>query len=280
MRKVGNPVLLREMRARAKGKRGFVVHILFLTFFLLIFLPSYYFVLREETPWAGNDLVFTALLVSLLCFTAVASPAFSSGSITGEREQKTLAFLLVLPLKPETIVSGKILSSFFFSALLLTTTLPFLFLAFTVGGIDGRRFLLAFILILISSLFFSALGLFFSSLSKRTASATAITYGVIIALLFGTLALESYLASRHPRGGGLPHLSGVFYLNPLMGLLSILSGKEFDMTVGETHKSFTECVPYKFVPLPLWVVNILLLLIFTFILGLLTIRRLRKMERS
>jgi ABC-type transport system involved in multi-copper enzyme maturation permease subunit len=277
--RLNNPVLIREMRARVKGKRSFVVHLLFITFFLLVFLPLYYFVLKSETPWSENSSAFAGLLFILLGFVSIVSPAFSSGSITGEREQKTLAFLLVSPLKAFTVISGKVLSSFLLSALLLATTLPFFFLAFTVGGIEGKRFLLSFIIILISSLFFSALALFFSSVSKRTASAIAITYGIIAFLLIGTFFIEDYLASRHTAGGNPPCLLGILYLNPAAGLLSIVSSEQFYLTFGSPDRPLNEFIPYKAVPLPLWVINIILLLLLTYLLMLFSMRRYTKMER-
>lgn len=269
--RLNNPVLIREMRARVRGSKSFVVHLLFLTFFLLVFLPIYYFQLKSPAPWSSNDGIFLTLLFVLLGFVCVVSPAFSSGSITGEREQKTLAFLLVAPLKPKTVVTGKMLSSFFFSALLLLTALPYLFLAYVVGGVDGLRFLLGYILILISSLFFSAMALFFSSVSRRTASATAISYGCIIALVLGTLALEAYLGSRPPLPNGEPHpLSGAFYLNPFMGLVSLYLYKV---------EGISNVQPYKSVPLPIWAVNMILLSLLTLLFWWLTHRRYRKLER-
>jgi ABC-type transport system involved in multi-copper enzyme maturation permease subunit len=275
-----NPVLMREMLARVKGKRSFIVHLLFLTFFLFVFLPVYYFVLKSEVPWRENNGAFAGLLFVLLGFVAIVSPAFSSGSITGEREQKTLSFLLVSPLKPFTVIFGKVLSSFLFSALLLATTLPFFFLAFTIGGINGERFFLSFVLILTSSLFFSALALFFSSVSRRTASAIAITYGIIAFLIIGTFFIEDYLASRHSAGGNPPCLSGVLYLNPAAGLLSIVSSEQFYLTFGSPGRTLNEFIPYKAVPLPLWVINIILLLLLTCLLIFFAVRKYLKMERT
>jgi ABC-type transport system involved in multi-copper enzyme maturation permease subunit len=278
--RLNNPVLTREMRARAKGKRSFLVHILFLTFFLFVFLPIYYFVLKSDTPWSENSSAFAGLLFILLGFVSIVSPAFSSGSISGEREQKTLAFLLVSPLRPFTVIFGKVLSSFLFSALLLATTLPFFFLAFTVGGIVGKQFLLAFIIILISSLFFSSLALFFSSVSRRTASAIAITYGIVLFILIGTFFIEGYLASRHKAGGNPPYLSGILYLNPAAGLLSTMTEQQSYLTLGSPGKSLNEFIPYKFIPLPIWVVNVILLLLLTYLLLLLATRRYARMERT
>lgn len=271
MMKWNNPVLIREMRARVRGRRSFVVHLIFLTLFILVYLPIYYFLLKEQAPWSSNAGSFMMLLFVLLGFVSVVAPAFCSGSITGEREQKTLAFLLVSPLSARSVVTGKLFSAFFFSALLLVTTLPFLFLAFVVGGVEGVRFLLAFLLLLISSLFFAALALFFSTTSKRTASATAITYGCIVALLIGTAILEAYLASRPPLPSGEPHpMSGAFYLNPFAGLYTLFGEAE----------GLARIMPYKVVPLPIWAVNMILLLLLTLFFWWLTIRKFKKLERS
>lgn len=269
--KWNNPVLLREMRARVRGRRSLVVHLIFLTLFLLIYLPLYYFLLREEVPWRENSRTFMTLLFVLLGFVSVSAPAFCSGSITGEREQKTLSFLLASPLSARTIVTGKLFSAFFFSSLLLLTTLPLLFFAFIVGGVEGLRFFLALLLLFISSLFFAVLALFFSSVSKRTASATALSYGCIIALLIGTAILDAYLSSRPPLPNGEPHpLSGALYLNPFIGLYTIFEG----------GKELEKLMPYKAVPLPIWVVNMLVFLFLTLLLWWLTVRKFKKLEKT
>jgi hypothetical protein len=68
--------------------------------------------------------------------------------------------------------------------LLILTALPIESLAFFLGGVGMGELLLSNFLLVVSAVFFCALGLFFSSFVKRTTIATVSSYTTILVSLF------------------------------------------------------------------------------------------------
>src|ERR1043165_7365517 len=106
-----NPILIKEMRTRMRGKRAFLVltgDVVTLSLILgLIFL-----VLTKNAPAAvvnQSGRVLTPVLIyvqmSLICLIA---PTFSASAISSEREQQTFDLLIASLARPTTIVFGKV----------------------------------------------------------------------------------------------------------------------------------------------------------------------------
>ena len=63
------------------------------------------------------------------------APTFAAGSITGEKERKTYELLLASPLRPATILVGKLLSSLSYLVILILSSLPLMILCYLLGGL-------------------------------------------------------------------------------------------------------------------------------------------------
>ncbi len=73
--------------------------------------------------------------------------------------------------------------------LLALSSLPVLAIVFTIGGVTLRDFMFFMLLIVVTAVFAGSIGMFFSTLFKKTTSATVSTYGVLLILGIGTLAI-------------------------------------------------------------------------------------------
>ena len=132
-----NPVLARELRERARGRRTFIILTVALAVLASI-LDLVYTATRPantingvfdlnalDSARSGRQIFDTMLLLILLlvCFLV---PGLTAGAITGERERQTLVPLQVTLLKPRSIVLGKVASSLAFVILMLIATAPLL----------------------------------------------------------------------------------------------------------------------------------------------------------
>jgi ABC-type transport system involved in multi-copper enzyme maturation permease subunit len=92
------------------------------------------------------------------------------------------------------LVAGKLFAATFFLWLLLFTAVPLQGLAYLFGGVAVEEILIAIVTLLITAFAFSALGLFFSSLVKRTLISTVLSYGTALIVVFGipTLLLLAF----------------------------------------------------------------------------------------
>jgi len=126
--------------------------------------------------------LFLTLAYSQLALLLLLAPIFSAGSITIEKEQRTLAGLLTSLLTSGQIWWGKFVSSLLFVLLLLVTSLPVLSMAFAFGGIGPWEIFSATLTTVIILACMSAVGLCCSSAFQRSVHATAVSYATVIAI--------------------------------------------------------------------------------------------------
>ncbi|MDF2609460.1 MAG: conserved hypothetical rane protein [Lachnospiraceae bacterium] len=130
--------------------------------------------------------IIAATEFGLVLFTV---PALTSGSISGEREKQTLEILLTTGLKPIKILRGKLASSISMMILLAFSSLPIMGLVFSIGGITLSDLGAFMLLVIVIAIFLGSIGIFFSTLFKRTTAATVATYGTLLILVVGTFIL-------------------------------------------------------------------------------------------
>jgi ABC-2 type transport system permease protein len=197
-----NPVVLKELRGRMRGPRAFVV----LTTYLLLmsgFVTLLYVVYVASTNDVYNNpgsqligkFVFGAVVgieLLLVCFIA---PAFTAGSISGEREHQTYDLLRTTLLTASQLVLGKLASALSYIMLLLVAALPLQSLAFLLGGVALEEVLIASVLLVATAFLFGTSGVFFSSFMRRTLASTVLTYAFA---LLATLGLPLILLALVP----------------------------------------------------------------------------------
>jgi ABC-type transport system involved in multi-copper enzyme maturation permease subunit len=183
-------VLVKELRGRMRGWRALAV----LTVYLLVlggFTLLFYLaatggrsVASGGGPAVGKVVFFgvAGLMLGLVAFLA---PAFSAGTISGEREKQTFDLLLTTPLPPWTIVAGKLLGALAYLLLLVLAGLPLLSLGFLLGGVAPDEVAVAMALLLVTTLTYGAVGLCFSAHLRSTVGATVLAYAAILVPLAG-----------------------------------------------------------------------------------------------
>ncbi len=191
-----NPVMVKELRGRMRGLRGFAIITIFLTlmsfFTLLLYLlrvPSGGVVVTGEL---GRQLFIGVLFIELMLIIFIV-PALTAGAITNERERKTYDLLQTTLISKATFVIGKMQSALGYIVLLLLSAIPLQSIAFLFGGVSEAEMLLALIALLVSAIALGAFGMFFSSITERTLAATIRVYTVAIAITVGLPAVAAVL---------------------------------------------------------------------------------------
>jgi len=222
-----NPMVGKELRQRMRERRGWVLPSVYLLVLAGVIALAYYFSVaeRQRDGWRGLQgsdigvIIFTTVTYTQLTLLLLLAPVFSAGAITIEKEQRTLSGLLTSLLTIWQIWWGKFAASLLFLVLLLVSALPVLSLALAFGGIGPKQVLVALGTSLLVLGVVSAIGLYCSSFFRRSIHATAVTYGILIALTvltFVSFAItQAYLEHRY---GSVPEpyhrAMAPLYLNP------------------------------------------------------------------
>jgi ABC-2 type transport system permease protein len=199
-----NPVLARELRARARRKS---VPIL-LSVFLLVLVgiaatvswTTVGDVDEEATVLGANqynqlttlgrnmfEWTVTALF-GLICFMV---PGFTAASISGERDRQTLIPMQVTLLRPRQIVLGKMLSSSSYTLFLIAMSIPVVALGYAIGGVERGEVIRAIIGLLFVATIWAFFSIFASALVRRTAPAVVLAYAIMLLFLIVVLIVAA-----------------------------------------------------------------------------------------
>jgi ABC-type transport system involved in multi-copper enzyme maturation permease subunit len=189
---IQNPVTVKELRGRMRRGMAYIIITIYLVLMSLL-VGLVYFGLSSAANSTGNSstmqtvgkIVFGIVVgveLMMVCFIA---PALTAGAISSEREHQTFDLLRTTLLPARSLVLGKLISALSFLLLLLIVGLPLQSLAYLFGGVGLEEVLVAFLLLVVSALTFSAIGLLISSLLKSTLASTVISYVAAIIIVFG-----------------------------------------------------------------------------------------------
>lgn len=187
-----NPITLKEMRSRVRGRRAYVI----LTFHagLLSAVVSLIYAAYTASPQAGSNprdlqalgkIIFSVVVGLQLLLMCFVSPSLTVGAISSEREWQTYDLLRTTLLSARELVLGKLMSALLFVGLLLLAAIPVQSLAFLFGGVTLEEILIGTAMLIVTAFTFSSIGLFFSSLARRTLVATALSNGLSVLLVIG-----------------------------------------------------------------------------------------------
>lgn len=214
--RLANPVLVQELRGRMRGARAFVI----LTIYLLVLagvVMGIYLATASQAqfnPFEAGRTIGKALFIGTAFFALVQVmlivPSQAANTIASEKEHQTYDLLILTLLPPWKIVLGKLMAALAYGLLLIVAVIPFMALSFFFGGVTGLEVVLALIGLLATAIMFGSIGIFWSTVMRRSMPATITTAAVSVALLFGIPFLAGvcyalmYASGPPPRWAGSP----------------------------------------------------------------------------
>ena len=260
---MNNPILAFSARRRMRSMRTPLLITLYALILAVIAYMTIYACFMKQTftltDMQNGVYGYTAIVALQFALIVLVAPAMTAGSVSGERERQTLDLLLVTNMSPVRLVLGKLLESFGFLALLVVSSLPVMSMAVLTGAAALTDVLVSAAFLLVTALELLSLGMFFSSLFKRTVSSTVVTYlavfglGVVtlLPLFYDTkrisdlydmmIAANRYYDAAAPMT--MDYIPVSFVINPLMGLLALIQAQtanvgqwlwQFSYTLGNT----------------------------------------------
>lgn len=135
-------------------------------------------------PW-GRQTLFYSTYMLLLTLAVFLSPSFTAGSISGERERKTLDLLITTSLPTRSLVLGKLTPALAYIVLLILTALPIQGLALVFGGIALSEVIIGTLILFATALIAGTIGIFVSSFTRSPTVSTVLTYATILLAALG-----------------------------------------------------------------------------------------------
>lgn len=184
--KFNNPVLQKELKLRFRFFKSVTGLLVYLTT-LLIFVAGFLLVVLEFNEFnqlrpTESFILFVMLSIIQMGLVLFITPGLTAGAISSEREKQTLNMLLMTTQTSLQIIIGKLTSSIAYLGLLLIAGLPLYSVVFLFGGVSPMQLVSIFIFYFITMIAIGSIGIFFSTVLKRTITAMITTYSAMIFL--------------------------------------------------------------------------------------------------
>lgn len=215
-----NPILLKDTLLSSRGLfLPLLISITNLVLLILLIGNLYYISLNGVQT---GEIRYSAFLQSyylvgagLFLFLLLLAPAITVSSLSIE-EQNMLELLLGTDLDSRSIILGKLYTELSTLITLLFSTLPFLATVYIYGGIPNFYLLLYFLSYFLSCIFLSSLGIACSGITKNSAYASILAYGIS----FFTYAVLFY--SLYFLWESKYFFYGIFFFFCILSLLSFV----------------------------------------------------------
>ena len=221
-----NPVLEREVRGRLRLRRkgaGRAIPVVAWP----IALVALYFYARGLTA-IGRGIsrdaqeLLPVLVYGALTLIVLLAPAMASTAITQEREQQTWDALATTRLTAWEILLGKWVGRQIIPWLMIVLALPYLLACAFFGGMGLAILPGVLLFLVVTTAFYSAMGLLCSFQARRTVGATATALTTTALLCVGTVIVNQVIEIFQSHSGPAES-SPVMWLNPFFALSSLLS---------------------------------------------------------
>jgi ABC-type transport system involved in multi-copper enzyme maturation permease subunit len=183
-----NPVLQRELLVNLRTPRAFVLLLLFqLLLAAVVFFAWPKDNQRLDLTGSGGN---TSSLVDLFflgqyVLASLMAPSFAAGAIAGEKERATYELLLASPIRPESVVMGKLIAALTHLAILIFSSLPIVMLCLPLGGVSFYEVLAAYFGLMVSVITFGMISVACGSFFSRTSSSLVVSYLLILPMALG-----------------------------------------------------------------------------------------------
>jgi ABC-type transport system involved in multi-copper enzyme maturation permease subunit len=179
-----NPVLWREVRTWAYGKRILVIRLAYWTIFAICATAL---VVQASQVLSAESLIPPAVkpLVTLLVIGLILLNALAVTSLTNERDSRALDLLLVTDLSPKEIVFGKLLGAFYNAKEMILLPIALCGYLWFAEAISTENFAFLVLGIAVFNAFAAMLGIHMGMNYSNSRTAIATSIGTILFLFLG-----------------------------------------------------------------------------------------------
>ena len=206
---IGNATAVRDYRVQLRGNRS----VMLFGIYLLILVGVAVFVYdgatgQSRTIYEAQQSLrdFYQLTMGLLGLAViVVAPALTATTVVMERQRQSIDLIFSAPVSPKYYLVGKMISSFRYTWMLLVLALPVAAASVVLGGATWSDVLVAYFLLSMQGLIFTAFALLISSLVSKPVAAIIWSYALtfaysMFALTMAEIADQSLRFSRGTSG--------------------------------------------------------------------------------
>ncbi len=210
-----NPVFVKEFRTRRFGRLHWLLRLVAICAIASIALC--YFSTTNTENW-GVETIGGIMVLLQVALIVLVIPSLASSMISGEVESGGWNLLRMTPLSTFRIVFGKLMSVVWTAALMLVGTLPGYLVLVWIKPELRPQVTVVVITLILASIVTLSISAAISSLFKKAAVSTSVSYAVIVSLFAGTFLV--WLGKDAPFGYDV--VRAALLLNPVSPALEAM----------------------------------------------------------
>ena len=198
------PIFRAELLRSARRRQHYTLRVLYGLFLLILVWVGYRAWFRQApTATIGSIASFAELTSATFGFLQatvllIMIPPLFGGTIAGEKQRKTLHYLMATPLSSIEIILDKVLSRLPHLGVFLAIGFPVISILGLFGGISGEVVVLAYVGTVSTLTFAVALTVLVSTLARRVRDTVLIAYVLLIGWLFIPSLIYPLVRFRFP----------------------------------------------------------------------------------
>lgn len=217
-----NPIMKKDIKVTARSMKmawGLMAYEAILAFIFIIALSILSFESSYDYQNIYGELIslFPVIGIAQVSMTALTIPIMTASSISGEKERQTFDIMLTTCLSPGAIVFGKVISSVAEVVLYVIASIPIMALAFVLGGLSWWTLFLFLIVIFIFATLAGSIGVFCSSISRKSIVSIILAFVGYFLVCFLTV-LPMIITLFATRGDDVYDSTIFLLLNPIVFL--------------------------------------------------------------
>lgn len=177
-----NPIVKKDLKVISRSMKiawGVFIYEMVLA---LIFFFAIYIIFDAASSYGYTSdyqdfmALFPVIAGAEFCIIALIMPIITASAISGEKEKQTFDLLMTTVMTPRAIVRGKVESAVIRMMVFIVGSIPLMALSFTIGGLEWWNLLVTMIAFLVFAILTGSIGIFASTLTKKSITAIILTY--------------------------------------------------------------------------------------------------------
>ncbi|MBR5421767.1 MAG: hypothetical protein IK115_11505 [Lachnospiraceae bacterium] len=222
-----NPIVKKDLRVISRSMKiawGIFAYVAVLS--VIFFLTVYFiFDMSSGYGYTNNYEEFVALFPILAAvqfgIIGLIMPILTATAVSGEKEKQTFDLLLTTVMSAGAIVRGKVTSAVIRMMVFIIASIPLMAISFTIGGLSWGYLFIVMIAFLIFAIYTGSVGIFASTLTKKSITAIILTYVFYFGISQISFIPTIIVLISSISGGGVNMIMGVMLLNPAIAVLEM-----------------------------------------------------------
>lgn len=194
-----NPIVKKDIKVQARSMKmawGIFAYeaILAGVFFIALLFISNQSIYDDSNVYSKIVSLYPVLAIVQIMIIAIVIPVQTSSAISGEKERQTFDIMMTTSMTPFSIIAGKVMTAMIQGIFFVVAGMPVMALAFVIGGMSWAYLFWFLAIAVLVSLFSASIGIFCSSVCKKSITAVIMSYGIYV-IFFVVTAIPNMICN-------------------------------------------------------------------------------------